>query len=92
MVEALTEVGVAQGLDRELATRLAAQTFVGAAPLLKESGDTPQTLRKRVSSPGGTTIAALEALQHAGLQGVISSGANAAAHRSRELADELGRD
>lgn len=92
VVEALTEAGVAQGLDRELATQLAAQTFIGAAHLLKESGDTPQTLRKRVSSPGGTTIAALGALEHAGLQGVISAGANAAAHRSRELAEELGRD
>ncbi len=89
MVEALTEAGVAQGLDRTLATQLAAQTFVGAAHLLMESGDTPQTLRKRVSSPGGTTIAALEALEHAGLQGVISAGANAAAHRSKELAEEL---
>ncbi|MEX2430709.1 MAG: pyrroline-5-carboxylate reductase dimerization domain-containing protein, partial [Dehalococcoidia bacterium] len=80
------------GLDRELATQLATQTFVGAGHLLVESGDTPQTLRKRVSSPGGTTIAALEALEHAGLQGVISSGANAAAHRSKELAQELGDD
>jgi pyrroline-5-carboxylate reductase len=92
VVEALTEAGVAQGLDRELATQLATQTFVGAAHLLMESGDTPQTLRKRVSSPGGTTIAALGALEHAGLQGVISSGANAAAHRSKELAQELGDD
>lgn len=89
MVEALTEAGVAQGLDRVLATQLAAQTFVGAAHLLMESGDTPQTLRKRVSSPGGTTIAALDALEHAGLQGVISAGANAAAARSKELAQEL---
>lgn len=92
MVEALTEAGVAQGLDRVLATQLAAQTFVGAAHLLMESGDTPQTLRKRVSSPGGTTIAALEAMEHAGLQGVISAGANAAAARSKELAQEFGSD
>jgi pyrroline-5-carboxylate reductase len=89
MVEALTEAGVAQGLDRVLSTQLAAQTFVGAAHLLMESGDTPQTLRRRVSSPGGTTIAALEALEHAGLQGVISAGANAASARSKELAAEL---
>lgn len=89
VVEALTEAGVAQGLDRALATQLAAQTFVGAAHLLMESGDTPQTLRKRVSSPGGTTIAALEAMEHAGLQGVISAGANAAAARSKELGAEL---
>lgn len=89
LVEALTEAGVAQGLDRVLATQLAAQTFVGAAHLLVESGDSPQTLRKRVSSPGGTTVAALEAMESAGLQGVVSAGANAAAARSRELAADL---
>jgi pyrroline-5-carboxylate reductase len=89
MVEALTEAGVMQGLDRELSTALAAQTFIGAAHLLMETGDTPQTLRKRVSSPKGITIAALEAMQNAGLQGVIAAGANAAVARSRELGAEL---
>jgi pyrroline-5-carboxylate reductase len=88
MVEALTESGVAQGLDRILATQLAAQTFVGAARLLIESGDTPQSLRKRVSSPGGTTNAALEAMSHAGLQDVISAGAKAAVTRANEIAAE----
>lgn len=89
MVEALTEAGVAQGLEREMSMRLAAQTFIGAAQLLMESGDTPQKLRRRVSSPGGTTIAALEAMEAAGLQGVVSAGANAAAVRSKELREEL---
>jgi pyrroline-5-carboxylate reductase len=89
MVEALTEAGVAQGLDRVLATQLAAQTFVGAAHLLAHSGETPKTLRERVSSPGGTTLAALEAMTDAGLQGVISAGATAAARRSKEMAAEL---
>lgn len=90
VVEALAEAGVAQGLDRTLATQLAAQTFVGGAQLLMESGDSPQTLRRRVSSPGGTTIAALEAMQEAGLADVIKAGADAAAGRSKELAEELG--
>lgn len=90
VVEALAEAGVAQGLDRVLATQLAAQTFVGAARLLKESGDSPSVLRQRVSSPGGTTIAALEAMQEAGLADVIAAGAKAAAARSQELAAELG--
>lgn len=89
MVEALTEAGVAQGLERLLATQLAAQTFVGAAQLLMESGDTPQALRRRVSSPGGTTLAALEAMESAGLQDVISAGARAAVARSREMAEEI---
>ncbi|WP_084128233.1 pyrroline-5-carboxylate reductase [Demequina sp. NBRC 110055] len=89
-VEALTEAGVGQGLDRELATQLAAQTFLGAARLLVDTGDTPDVLRKRVSSPGGTTIAALKALSDAGLDGVVAAGADAAAKRSRQLAEELG--
>ncbi len=92
VVEALTEAGVAQGLDRILATELATQTFVGASRLLVESGETPQGLRKRVSSPGGTTIAALDAMTHAGLQDVISAGAKAAAARAREMAAELQED
>lgn len=90
VVEALTEAGVMQGLDRELATALAAQTFIGAAHLLMETGDAPQVLRKRVSSPKGITIAALEAMQNAGLQGVIAAGTNAAVSRSRALGAELG--
>ncbi|WP_084077448.1 pyrroline-5-carboxylate reductase [Demequina sp. NBRC 110057] len=89
-VEALTEAGVGQGLDRDLATQLAAQTFLGAARLLVDTGDTPDVLRKRVSSPGGTTIEALKALSDAGLDGVVAAGADAAARRSRQLADELG--
>lgn len=92
MVEALTEAGVAQGLDRELSTALAAQTFMGAAHLLMETGDEPQVLRKRVSSPGGLTIAALDAMENAGLQGVVAAGANAAVARSRALSAELSQD
>ncbi|WP_061963346.1 pyrroline-5-carboxylate reductase [Demequina aurantiaca] len=92
MVEALTEAGVAQGLDRELAVALAAQTFIGAAHLLQETGDEPQELRRRVSSPKGITIAALEAMENAGLQGVVAAGANAAVARSRALGVELSQD
>lgn len=88
-VEALTEAGVAQGLDRILATQLAAQTLVGAAHLLQSSGETPQRLRQNVSSKGGTTLAALAAMEGAGLQGVVAAGVNAAVARSKELAHEL---
>lgn len=88
-VEALTESGVAQGLDRILATQLAAQTFVGAAHLLEKSGDTPQQLRQNVSSKGGTTLAALSAMESAGLQGLVAAGVNAAIARTKELRHEL---
>lgn len=92
MVEALIEAGVAQGLDRLVATELATQTFVGAARLLVESGETPQALRAKVSSPGGTTLAALRAMEVAGLVDVIRAGAEAAAARAKEMAKELGGD
>jgi pyrroline-5-carboxylate reductase len=88
-VEALTEAGVAQGLDRILATQLAAQTFVGAAHLLQSSGESPQHLRQNVSSKGGTTLAALSAMEGAGLQGVVAAGVNAAVARAKELGGEL---
>lgn len=88
-VEALTEAGVAQGLDRILATQLAAQTLVGAAALLQSSGESPQTLRQNVSSKGGTTLAALGSMENAGLQGVVAAGVNAAVTRAKELSAEL---
>jgi pyrroline-5-carboxylate reductase len=90
MVEALIEAGIAHGLDRLLATQLAAQTFIGAARLLTESGESPQGLRKKVASPGGTTQAALAAMQEAGLQDVVSAGTGAAVARAQEMAKELG--
>lgn len=89
VVEAVIEAGVMQGLDRELASQLAQQTFTGAGALLERTGDTPAELRRRVSSPGGTTLAALDAMTNAGLQGVISAGANAAVARSKELGAQL---
>ncbi len=89
-VEALVDAGVAQGLDHTMATRLATQTFVGAARLLVETGETPQALRAKVSSPGGTTLAALKAMEEAGLPAVVRAGAEAAAARAQEMARELG--
>lgn len=88
-VEALTEAGIAQGLDRTLATQLAAQTFAGAAQLLHESGESPQQLRQNVSSKGGTTLAGLAAMESRGLQGVVAAGVNAAVSRTKELGAEL---
>jgi pyrroline-5-carboxylate reductase len=90
MVEALVEAGVAQGLDHLVATQLATQTFVGAARLLVETGETPQALRAKVSSPGGTTLAALRALEKAGLGEVILAGVGAASARAKEMALEFG--
>jgi pyrroline-5-carboxylate reductase len=88
-VEAIIESGIAEGLERKLATELAIQTFIGAAALLESSNVSPGELRARVSSKGGTTLAALGAMSDAGLQTVVAVGLAAAARRTRELAVEL---
>lgn len=89
-VEAMTEAGVMQGLDREVAAALAAQTLVGAGALLEQSDVGPGELRARVSSKGGTTLAALGAMADSGLQTVVSVGLAANVRRSQELAQQLG--
>lgn len=88
-VEAITDAGVAEGLDRELSAKLAAQTFIGAARLLESSDVGPGELRARVSSKGGTTLAALAAMHDAGLQTAVAVGLAAADRRAREMSKEL---
>ena len=85
-VEAMVDGAVALGLSREDATVLTIQTIVGAAELLESSGDSPTTLREKVTSPNGTTAAALASFQGAGLGKVVSDAMAAAAKRSQELA------
>lgn len=85
VVEALIEAGVLAGLPRPVSTTLATQTVLGAATLLVESGDAPETLRSMVTSPGGTTAAGLHALERAGVRAAFLDAVVAAAQRSREL-------
>jgi pyrroline-5-carboxylate reductase len=85
MVEALTDAGVAEGLPYSVASELAAQTLYGAGKLLQSTGDAPSVLRERVTSPGGTTAAALQQLEADDYSGVIRRAVGAAAKRSREL-------
>ena len=86
MVEALRDAGAAQGLPADLAEVLALQTVLGTARLIDETALTPQTAREAVCSPGGTTLAALDAMNAAGFAGVIDAGVDAAVVRSKELA------
>ena len=88
LVDALTEAGVLLGLTRETALELAIATFRGAAGLLTETGEHPVILRERVSSPGGTTVAALRELDARGVRAAVIAAATAARDRSRELAAE----
>ena len=85
-VEALSDAGVRLGLDRQTAFTLAAQTVTGAAQLVIESGKHPAQLKEMVTSPGGTTIAALHAMERAGFRGIVMDGVKEAHDRARELA------
>ncbi len=86
LAEVLAAAAEAEGLDREIAGRLARQTVAGAGALMLESGETPAALRKQVTSPGGTTQAALDVLQAGdGLGPVMRRAVAAATQRSREL-------
>jgi pyrroline-5-carboxylate reductase len=73
------------GLPRDVATLLAAQTVLGAAKMLLEGGRHPAELKDTVTSPGGTTIAGLHALESGGLRGTLMEAVEAATTRSREL-------
>jgi pyrroline-5-carboxylate reductase len=85
VIEALTDGGVLMGLPRELATALAANTAAGAAEMMLETGEHPAKLRDRVTSPGGTTIAGLEALERRGVRAAMIEAVRAATARSQEL-------
>jgi pyrroline-5-carboxylate reductase len=85
VMEALSDGGVAAGLPRPLATQLAVQTVLGAARLAAETREHPALLREAVTSPGGTTAAALGVLEAAAVRSAFSDAVNAAAERSREL-------
>ena len=85
MVECLVQAATAHGLDPDQATRLAAQTVLGAGRLMLESGEAPSVLRERVTSKGGTTAAALEAFRAGGFERLIAAGIDAAVARAKEL-------
>jgi pyrroline-5-carboxylate reductase len=84
-VEALARAGAAEGLSREDAYTLALQTVKGTAALLEESGMHPEELVEAVSSPGGTTVAAVAGLEAHGFSQTMSAAVSAAVERAREL-------
>jgi pyrroline-5-carboxylate reductase len=84
-IEALSDAGVKNGLSREIATGLAAQTVFGTAKLLMETGEHAAVLKEKVTSPGGTTIAGLHMLEKEGFRGTVINAVDAATARSKEL-------
>jgi pyrroline-5-carboxylate reductase len=85
IIEALSDGGVAAGLPRDVATKLAAQTVFGSAKMVLETGQHPAALKDMVTSPGGTTVEGLHELEKGSLRGVLISAVRAATEKSRKL-------
>lgn len=92
VIEAMEKAGVQLGLDKNTAQLLAIQTAFGASKMALESGDSPETLRKKVTSPGGTTEKAISILQDGQLEELFAKALEGARDRSVELAKILGSD
>lgn len=86
VVEAMIDGGVLLGLPRDIATELAVQTMLGSAKLLRETGEHPTRLREQVTSPGGTTAAAVRALEDNRVRAAFVTAIEAARNRSRDMA------
>ena len=86
-IEALSDGGVRVGLPRDVATRLAAQTVLGAASMVLETGQHPGMLKDAVASPGGTTIAGIHQLERGGMRAAVMNAVIAATERSVQLGE-----
>jgi len=82
----MTDAGVLLGLPRQVAQDLVVQTAIGAAVMLRDSGDSPVSLREAVTSPGGTTISAIRELERHRVRAAVMDAIEAAHNRARELA------
>ncbi|MCK4590425.1 MAG: pyrroline-5-carboxylate reductase [Candidatus Latescibacteria bacterium] len=91
LIEALSDGGVKAGLPRKLALKLVVQTVLGAAKMTTQTGEHPAVLREKVTSPGGTTMAALHQLETKGFRDALISAVEAATERSKQLRKKSGK-
>lgn len=91
IIEALADAGVKVGLHRDSAQLLAAQTVLGSAKLLLDTGEHPGKLKDMVTSPGGTAIAGLHTLEAGGLRTTLINAVEAATHRAEQLGSEMAK-
>lgn len=91
LMEAMIKAGVAQGLDVDTAKKLTLQTALGAATMAMQSADEPAELRRKVTSPKGTTEAAIASFQKNNFEGIVKGALDAAEKRSVSLSQELGK-
>ena len=89
-MEAMREAGIDMGLDAAQAYQLAVATFIGAGELAKASSEPPEVLRQRVTSKGGTTYAAISAMEHSGIKASFIQAMQAAQVRAKEMGNEFG--
>ncbi len=92
IIEALTDGGVMMGLPRDVATRLATQTVLGSAKLVRETGVHPAVLKDQVTTPGGTAISAIKELESSGLRPMLIRAVETATNKSKELSHLLEKN
>ena len=85
LIDALADAGVRAGLSRQHSITMAAQTLLGSAKMVLETGEHPGKLRDMVTSPGGTTIAGIHILEQRGVRAALSDAVQAATARSQEM-------
>src|SRR5204863_6941533 len=90
LVEAMTDAGILLGLPRQAAHDLIVQTAIGSAVMLRDSGEHPVKLREAVTSPAGTTIHAIRALENHGVRAALLAALEAARDRARQIAEQQG--